>query len=115
MQPLIDVIVSGDLNTTTLLLLFILGILTKRFVPWWVHEEALEKLEQYEQSAPELLDEIGTLIDILNDPKVSKALEEESPEVQDLDVQTKSEELRRVVRRHRKRSGRNRKGGLGTK
>lgn len=106
MDALIDVIVSGDLNTTTLLMLFILGILTKRFVPWWVHEEALEKLEQYEESAPELLDSIEILIGALNDPKIAKALKDESPTFRDTEVSDKSDQLRRVVRRHKKRSGR---------
>lgn len=65
MDQLIVKILSGELDAASLLILFIIGILTKRFVPWWIHEEALEKLEQYESTAPALLDEVGELIDLM--------------------------------------------------
>ena len=103
MDRLVETILNGDLNTTSLLLLFILGILTKRFVPWWVHEDALDKLEQYEQSAPELLDAIDTLTDVLNDPGVRAALRDKERILDDLPVADKSDELRRVVRKQRRR------------
>ena len=67
MEQIILEVLSGKLDGATLLMLFILGILTKRFVPWWIHEEALEKLKEYEDAAPALLDEVSTLIDLIND------------------------------------------------
>lgn len=65
MEQLLVGILNGDLDAASLLLLFIIGILTKRFVPWWIHEEVLEKLKEYEDAAPELLDEITTLIETI--------------------------------------------------
>lgn len=67
MEQIIIEALGGNLDGATLLMLFIIGILTKRFVPWWVHEEALKKLKEYEDAAPVLLDEVSTLIDLLHE------------------------------------------------
>lgn len=56
---------SGDLSAASLMFLFIVGLLTRRFVPWWVYEDVLTKLEEYEEAAPELLEQVDTLIDML--------------------------------------------------
>lgn len=71
MNELITSLLTGELGATTLLLLFILGILTKRFVPWWIHEDVVKKLEEYESVAPGLVDEISELVDLLSDPAIS--------------------------------------------
>lgn len=67
MEQAIATILSGDLDTASLLILFIIGILTKRFVPWWIHEEVVHKLDEYEEAAPALMDEVSHLIDLLTD------------------------------------------------
>lgn len=103
MDKLVDAIINGDLDTASLLMLFIVGILTKRFVPWWVHEEVLEKLDEYEKAAPALLDEVSTLIDLLNDPKVLRTIEEQAPEVREVDVTAQTKRLQRVIQ-HRTRA-----------
>ena len=96
MDKLIESLVNGDLDTASLLMLFIVGILTKRFVPWWVHEEVLEKLEQYEEAAPALLEVVDQLNDLLNDPKVLRTIEESVPEATELTERTTK--LRRTTR-----------------
>ena len=58
---------NGDLDVVTLLFLFITGLLTKRFVPWWVHEEVLEKLKAYEDAAPELITDVRRLIELIDE------------------------------------------------
>lgn len=60
-----DLLASGS-STISLLLLFIIGLLTRRFVPWWVYEDALKKLEEYEREGPKLLEELRTLLDEKN-------------------------------------------------
>lgn len=49
-----------------MLLLFIAGLLTKRFVPWWVYEDVLKKLKEYEDAAPSLISEIRRLMILLD-------------------------------------------------
>lgn len=99
MEQLIIEVLQGNLDGATILFLFIIGILTKRFVPWWIHEEALEKLAEYEDAAPALLDEVSRLIDAINnDPDaVGK------PMTQRRRVREKQDELSKVVR-HRSRA-----------
>jgi hypothetical protein len=63
MDELIVKLLGGNLTAETLLLLFIVGILTKRFVPWWVYEEVVEELRKYEDDAPQLLDAVQELTD----------------------------------------------------
>jgi hypothetical protein len=94
MEQVIIELLGGKLDGATLLMLFIIGILTKRFVPWWVHEEALDKLAQYEDAAPALLDEVTRLIDTINnDPDaVGK------PTTQRRRVRERQEKLQHVVR-----------------
>lgn len=112
MEKAIETIISGDLNTASLLMLFIIGILTKRFVPWWVHEEALDKLDEYERTAPVLMDEVTTLIDILNnDPQFNDAFREHEHRTSRRRVADKTAGLKvamhrnKRARRPRKRSG----------
>lgn len=81
MDQFITKIMAGDLDAASLLLLFIVGILTKRFVPWWIYEEALEKLEQYESTAPALLDDIGELIDLMQSQQGKDKLSERQRDV----------------------------------
>jgi hypothetical protein len=56
-------LLGGDMTTDVLLMLFILGLLTKRFVPWWVYEDMVEKLREYEEVAPSLIDAVERLIE----------------------------------------------------
>ena len=58
---------NGDLDVVTLLFLFITGLLTKRFVPWWVYEDVLEKLKAYEDAAPELITDVRRLIALVDE------------------------------------------------
>lgn len=60
-----EVLIGNGADVITLLMLFIVGLLTKRFVPWWVHEEALRKLQEYEETAPELISEVKHLVSML--------------------------------------------------
>jgi len=62
LETVITNLLTGELGVTTLLLLFILGILTKRFVPWWVHEEVVAELKRYEDEAPELTRKVEELV-----------------------------------------------------
>lgn len=62
-----ELLIGNDAAVITLLLLFITGILTKRIVPWWVHDDALEKLKAYEDAAPKLITEIQHLMDVLHE------------------------------------------------
>jgi len=107
MDQLLTKIIAGDLDAASLLLLFIVGILTKRFVPLWIHEEALEKLEQYESTAPALLDEIGDLIELMQTQTGSNSLtsDKERELVDSLGPKIKIERQRtrrRVTQRRKK-------------
>ena len=62
-----ELLIGNDTAVITMLLLFIAGLLTKRFVPWWVHEEALKKLKEYEEAAPEIISEVRRLLDALDE------------------------------------------------
>lgn len=61
-----DLLIGNDTAVITMLLLFITGILTKRIVPWYVHEEALTKLKKYEDAAPGLITEVNRLMEVLD-------------------------------------------------
>lgn len=61
------VLLDSDLSVVILLLAFITGLLTKRIIPWWVHDDALEKLKAYEDAAPKLISEIQNLMDMLHE------------------------------------------------
>lgn len=67
MESLFVTLLSGDLNVTTLLILFIVALLTKRFVPWWVYEAMEERLRLYEEEAPELIKEVKELLNAVDD------------------------------------------------
>ena len=63
---------DNDPTTVSLLILFILGLLTKRFVPWWVHEDAIRRLRVYEEAAPELITEVRRLMVLLDEANKDK-------------------------------------------
>ena len=54
---LMSAILSPEGLCVTLLVLFI----TKRIVPYWIHDEALERLKRYEEQTPVLLHEFREL------------------------------------------------------
>lgn len=62
-----DTLLQGDLNTITLLAAIIVGIFTKRIIPWWIHDEVVQKLKAYEEAAPELITQIRGLMDIIQE------------------------------------------------
>lgn len=65
-MELVKLILGGsDAPVVTMLLLFITALMTKRIVPWYVHEAALKKLQRYEDAAPDLISEINNLLDIV--------------------------------------------------
>lgn len=75
MESLLTLLLSGD-TSTTMLLLFILGLLTKRIVPWYVHEEVVEKLKKYEEQAPEMVEQMELVIKLLErEEKLREAIE----------------------------------------
>lgn len=92
-------LLSGDLNSATLLILFIIGILTKRFVPWWVHEDVVKKLEEYEEASPELIDEVRKLMDIMEDPTRVRRVDIEAPNAEEITIDSRKAVPVRRVRR----------------
>lgn len=79
-----DALIGSGADVITLLLLFIVGLLTKRFVPWWVHEEALRKLREYEEAAPELITQVQRLV-----KKLEEAEKPQTPHVVRTRIRTK--------------------------
>ena len=65
MESTIISLLGGELGVTTLLLLFIIGLLTKRFVPWWVYDAIVEELNVYQKEAPALLTEVHRLLKLV--------------------------------------------------
>lgn len=59
-----SLLIGNDTAVITLLLLFITALLTKRIVPWYVHQEALDKLKKYEDAAPELIENMNRLMEM---------------------------------------------------
>jgi hypothetical protein len=57
-------LIGNDTAVITLLLLFITALLTKRIVPWYVHQEALDKLKKYEDAAPGLIENMNRLMEL---------------------------------------------------
>jgi hypothetical protein len=99
MDQLIASVMNGNFNSTSLLLLFIVGILTKRFVPWWIHEEVLDKLHEYEDAAPQLVEQVTDLIDLLNGGDVStKTLREKQRTIERIAERKTRHRPRRRVR-----------------
>ncbi len=97
MDEIITQIVSGDLNVVSLLMLFILGILTKRFVPWWIHEEVLIKLKEYEDASPDLLVKIRELVEVVNDPKNTQKVVLDAPNASEISVNTQQEPITKII------------------
>lgn len=92
-------LLSGEINSVALLILFIIGILTKRFVPWWVHEEVVKKLEEYEEASPELIEEVRKLMDIMHDPRRVQQVDIQAPNAEEIHIESrKSVPVRRVRR-----------------
>lgn len=60
---------SEDTAVVVLLLLFVVLILTKRVIPWWIYERSVEKLRQYQDAQPKLLDVIRELMDLITKGK----------------------------------------------
>ena len=76
----------------TMLLLFIAGLLTKRFVPWWVYEDVLKKLNEYQDAAPSLISEIRRLMILLDKQQEAK---EQGMNIQE-EIQRHAETLKKV-------------------
>lgn len=91
-------ILGGELGSTSLLMLFILGLLTKRFVPWWVHEGVLEKLNEYEKEVPALSREVKELIAIINEPDDNERVEI-IPQKTNMDISVTRSELKTIQKR----------------
>lgn len=72
-------ILGGDASAASLLLIFIIMLLTKRVVPWYVHQEVLDKLAKYESTAPDLISEINALMDIVANKEKKGALPTRNP------------------------------------
>ncbi len=97
MEQAISAIAAGDLNSVSLLMLFIIGLLTKRFVPWWVHEDVLDRLYEYEEATPALIDEFKELIrTVKSSPHYTNAPQEEA-------LLVRHQQLTRVTRHRRKK------------
>lgn len=60
-------LIGNDTAVITMLLLFITALLTKRVVPWWVYEDVLRQLQEYEEAAPELITEVKRLMTALEE------------------------------------------------
>lgn len=106
MDAVIVQLLSGDFNTATLLILFIIGILTKRFVPWWIHEDVVKKLEEYEEASPELISEVRKLMDIMHDPRRVQQVDIQAPNAEEIHIQSKKAVPVRRVRRASEDRGR---------
>lgn len=81
-----DQLLSNDLTVASLLVAFIIGIFTKRFVPWWIHEEVLNKLKEYEKNTPELIDEMQRLMEIIQSPNQISHIQIEAPKAEQVDI-----------------------------
>jgi hypothetical protein len=102
MEQAIIGILSGDLDSASLLMLFIVGILTKRFVPWWIHEEVVEKLQEYEDAAPALLEEVSILVEqIKEDSYYSDSIRARRTKIKE-----RQEDLRNALPRTRRKRSR---------
>ena len=88
---------SSDLTVASLLCAFIIGMFTKRFVPWWIHEEVVKKLKEYEQTAPELIDEMKRMMRVLEDPTTLERLTIEAPQVTNVNVTTSSKKAQPMI------------------
>ena len=67
-----NLLIGNDTAVITMLLLFITGLLTKRFVPWWVYEDVVRQLKEYEEAAPELIAEVKRLITLMEKEEKSE-------------------------------------------
>ena len=84
-------LLSQDLSVTTLLAIFIVGLFTKRFVPWWIHEEVLNKLKEYEETAPQLVDEMQKVLTLLEDPNNISRINVVAPRVNEIDIRARDD------------------------
>lgn len=65
MDPL-NLLVTEDASVVFLLTTFIVLLLTKRIVPWWMYEDAIDKLKKYEEAAPGLVDRVDKLSETID-------------------------------------------------
>lgn len=72
MEAVLVSLLSGELSVTTLLLLFIIAILTKRFVPWWVYDALVAELKVYKEQAPDLIDEIQNMYQSMQEKEIDE-------------------------------------------
>lgn len=97
--------ISGDNEIVLMLLMFITGLLTKRFVPWWVYEDVLKKLEEYEKAAPELITETKRLMELLsNSTSVVEHRKKARPPVKNPKTKLPLSYRRRLQRQGQKRT-----------
>lgn len=110
MESLIVSLLSGELSVTTLLLLFIIAVLTKRFVPWWVYDSMVAELKVYKEQTPDLLDEIQNLFEVIQDEKekneAAESLSEKTKEVRKEIEQINGDIVRQQRVRPKRTSGR---------
>lgn len=110
MESLIVSLLSGELSVTTLLLLFIIAVLTKRFVPWWVYDSMVAELKVYKEQTPDLLDEIQNLFEVIQDEKekneAAESLSEKTEEVRKEIEQINGDIVRQQRVRPKRTSGR---------
>lgn len=113
MESLILSLLSGELSVTTLLLLFIIAILTKRFVPWWVYDSLVAELEIYKKQAPALIDDIQELFSLIEDShspehkkKVIKTMRDKAAETKKELTETNEHVDRKTRVRPQRTSGR---------
>lgn len=81
MEQTIISLLGGELGVTSLLLLFIIGLLTKRFVPWWVYDAIVEELNVYKEEAPEFLREVHRLLELVEQQDSEKNLDKDDAPV----------------------------------
>lgn len=95
--------ISGDNEIVLMLLMFITGLLTKRFVPWWVYEDVLKKLKEYEEAAPELIAETRRLMALIDKNTASSDTRKKpSPPMKNPRMKQSSSYRNRIQRQGRK-------------
>lgn len=94
MEQAVLEILGGELTTDMLLLLIILGFVTKRIVPWWVYETMEQKLKEHEATAPALIEAVEELIEAIDESQGSV-----SPQVRQTQERLRNIERRTSTRR----------------
>jgi hypothetical protein len=86
---MMEELLSKDVGVTSLLIFFIVGLLTKRFVPWWIYEEVLNKLKEYEQAAPALIEEMQKTMAMVRDPRNIESINVVAPRAKRVEIETR--------------------------